>query len=235
MSPLEDVIFGMAPLGILTAMVGAIRVGGPKWMRAAVGRAQEGKGIVEVELMSSTSTDVCEMWDGERVIRILGSPSVAQLFYLVPDEAHTAAGSQSRGRADEWIPLLPPLTGDEIYDLKSAAEAKALRLSHGTNHENTVLNSESNQGPNLALNLGGHIVSSWELYVVAIIGTVLQVGVILFAGLTGIYEGGMFKKDGEHTEVCIALHGYWYDCAGYWNDSLLTPRPTEHRRADLGI
>jgi len=109
MTWMEDVIFGMAPLGILTAMVGAIRVGGPKWMKAAVGRAQEAKGIVEMELMSSTSTDVCEVWDGQRVIRMLGSPAVAQLFYFVPDDAHTAVDSQPIGQVNEEAHPLQPL------------------------------------------------------------------------------------------------------------------------------
>src|ERR1700760_2040012 len=41
MSWLEDVIFAMAPLGIITAIIGAVRVGGPNWLKAVVGRARE--------------------------------------------------------------------------------------------------------------------------------------------------------------------------------------------------
>jgi len=93
---------------------------------------------------------------------------------------------------------------DEIYDLKSAVAAETPLLvrtsSLAANHEDTSLNFESNQAPNLALNLGRHIVSSWELYVVAIIGTVLQLGVMLFAGLTGVYEKEEFMKDGKQPQ-----------------------------------
>lgn len=55
----DNIIFAMAPLGIITAIVGAIRVSGrPKWLKSVIGRARESRGNVEIELMSSTSTDV---------------------------------------------------------------------------------------------------------------------------------------------------------------------------------
>ncbi|KAF2177787.1 hypothetical protein K469DRAFT_541826, partial [Zopfia rhizophila CBS 207.26] len=38
---LDHIIFAMAPLGILTAIVGAIRVSGPSSARAFIGRARE--------------------------------------------------------------------------------------------------------------------------------------------------------------------------------------------------
>ena len=61
MTKVEDLIFAMAPLGIITAITGAIRVGGPSYLQAIIGRAREGKGVAEVELMSSTSADVFEL------------------------------------------------------------------------------------------------------------------------------------------------------------------------------
>ena len=33
----DNIAFAMAPLGIITAMVGAIRVGGPPWLKATIG------------------------------------------------------------------------------------------------------------------------------------------------------------------------------------------------------
>ncbi|KAK6512025.1 hypothetical protein TWF481_000923 [Arthrobotrys musiformis] len=82
LSWLDCVIFAMAPLGIITAIVSAIRVGGPTWLRAVIGRAREGKGDAELELMSSTSHDVCELWNGKSVIRAVGSPYVTEIFWL---------------------------------------------------------------------------------------------------------------------------------------------------------
>jgi len=78
MSWVENVIFAMAPLGIITAMTGAIRVGGPTWMKAVIGRAREGKGVVEVELMSSTSSNVCELWNSDGIVRVLGSAEILE-------------------------------------------------------------------------------------------------------------------------------------------------------------
>lgn len=75
-------IFALAPLGILTAIVGAIRVGGPPWLKAIIGRARENRATVELELMSSTSHEVCELWNGQGIIRTMGRPEILQLVYL---------------------------------------------------------------------------------------------------------------------------------------------------------
>ena len=72
----------MAPLGILTAIVAAIRVAGPSWSKSIIGRARENRAAVEVELMSSTSHEVCELWNGQGVIRTMGKPNIEQLIYI---------------------------------------------------------------------------------------------------------------------------------------------------------
>ena len=79
---LESFIFALAPLGILTAMVGAIRVGGPSWLKAVIGRARENQATVELELMTSTSHEVCELWNGHGVVRTMGKPQVQQIIYI---------------------------------------------------------------------------------------------------------------------------------------------------------
>lgn len=76
----DNIIFAMAPLGIITAIVGAIRVGGPAWLRAIIGRARENRAAAEVELMSSTSPDVCELWNGQNIVRMMGSPPILQII-----------------------------------------------------------------------------------------------------------------------------------------------------------
>jgi hypothetical protein len=79
---LDHIIFAMAPLGILTAVVAAIRVGGPSWLRVVIGRARENRATVEVELMSSTSHEVCELWNGQGIVRTIGRPEIQQIIYL---------------------------------------------------------------------------------------------------------------------------------------------------------
>jgi hypothetical protein len=53
----DNIIFAVAPLGIITAVVSAIRCSGPAGLKALVGRSREGRGTVEIELLSSTSSD----------------------------------------------------------------------------------------------------------------------------------------------------------------------------------
>ncbi|KAF1955649.1 hypothetical protein CC80DRAFT_564444 [Byssothecium circinans] len=72
----------MAPLGIISALVAAIRVAGPLWMRAIIGRARENRASVELEIMSSTSRDVGELWNGEAIVRSMGRPSVVELILI---------------------------------------------------------------------------------------------------------------------------------------------------------
>lgn len=72
----------MAPLGIITALVSAIRVSNVNWLKALIGRARENTADWEVELRSSTSQDVCELYNGKAIVRTIGRPMVKQLIYL---------------------------------------------------------------------------------------------------------------------------------------------------------
>jgi hypothetical protein len=59
----DNIILSMAPLGIITIIIAAIRVGCPSWFRAIIGKARESRADVEAELMSSTSAKVTrELW-----------------------------------------------------------------------------------------------------------------------------------------------------------------------------
>ncbi|KAL3439537.1 hypothetical protein BDV09DRAFT_191098 [Aspergillus tetrazonus] len=79
LSPLDNFIFAMAPLGILTAVVSAIRVCGSLSLRAFIGRAQEGDGTVEAELCSSTSRSVSELYNNGGIARVFGRPKILEI------------------------------------------------------------------------------------------------------------------------------------------------------------
>jgi hypothetical protein len=83
----DHILFAIGPLGVVTAIVSAIRVGGPSWLRAFIGRAREPRAEIERALMSSTSTEVCEIWSGESLVRVIGQPKMAELL-LVFEEDH---------------------------------------------------------------------------------------------------------------------------------------------------
>ncbi|KAK5993578.1 Ankyrin-R [Cladobotryum mycophilum] len=82
----DCIVLAMAPLGIITAIISAIRVGGPAWLKAIIGRATENLSAAELELMSSTSQEVCELWNGENVVRCQGSAPIWEFICLVPEE-----------------------------------------------------------------------------------------------------------------------------------------------------
>jgi len=201
----EDIIFAMAPLGIITAITGAIRVGGTRWMKAVIGRAREGNGVVEVELMSSTSSDVCELWNGDGVVRVLGSAHIIELFYLDP----TLPEHEDDQDDDRAVLLrsrnIQHSESAGIYDFESAKSTGNL-LEPKRPNPNQLNDVSSENGdfdkkaaPNIAINIGGQRVSDFEFRAVALIGISLQMGVIVFAGLSVIWPSwkGEFTKGGK--------------------------------------
>ncbi|KAK1764248.1 hypothetical protein QBC33DRAFT_595504 [Phialemonium atrogriseum] len=154
---IEGLIFACAPIGILTAVVSAIRVGGSRWLKAIVGRAREPDADVELELMSSTSSDVCELWNGAGIVRVVGSPSIIELIYRSPDEANLCNDGTD---------------GDKLEESLASSNADI-----------EVSRRFSASPPNIVLNVSGGIVRGWELMIAAAIGMVLQAGVLVYDGL----------------------------------------------------
>jgi hypothetical protein len=73
----------MGPVGIIPTLVIAIRVSGPQWLKTLVGRARESVSAAEVDLMSSTSSEVCELYNGKAIVRTTGKAMmVKQLIYI---------------------------------------------------------------------------------------------------------------------------------------------------------
>ncbi|KAF4946652.1 hypothetical protein FGADI_11041 [Fusarium gaditjirri] len=91
----DHLIFAMVPLGILTAITGAIRVHGPQVARSFIGRARETRALSEIELMSSTSQEVCELFNGSSIIRAMGRPKITQ-FLIFPELYDNLEGSYKK-------------------------------------------------------------------------------------------------------------------------------------------
>ena len=72
----------MAPLGILIALVSAFRVRRPVWLLAVVGRARESLAGAEFELMSSVSSEVCELWKRKAIVKSKGQSRIKQIVHL---------------------------------------------------------------------------------------------------------------------------------------------------------
>lgn len=109
----------VAPLGIITIMVSAIRVGGPTWLKSVVGRARENRAAAELELMSSTSQEVCELYNGESIVRCLGSGSIWQYICLIGKG--TGSGDTEGGNVKI-----------EFMTLEEAVSGGVLKMEKGT-------------------------------------------------------------------------------------------------------
>jgi len=88
---IDYLIFALAPIGIMTAIVSAIRVCGDPSLRAFIGRSREGDADVEAELCTSTSRDVCELFNKGGITRVFGSPQILEIVQIQKDPiAHSA-------------------------------------------------------------------------------------------------------------------------------------------------
>ncbi|KID82396.1 ankyrin repeat protein [Metarhizium guizhouense ARSEF 977] len=126
----DSIILAMAPLGIITIIASAIRVGGPSWLKAIIGRARENLAVAEAELMSSTSHEVCELWNGREVVRCMGSPSTAEFICLRPAKMKCTENGANQ------VP--------DILELKEALDKqylKELPSNDGASFWDTILDS----------------------------------------------------------------------------------------------
>ncbi|KAK3346333.1 hypothetical protein B0T25DRAFT_461123, partial [Lasiosphaeria hispida] len=239
----DNIILAMAPLGIITAIVGAIRVGGPSWLKAIIGRARESRAIPESELMSSTSNEVCELWNGQEIVRVMGSGPIREFIILLPVSGDEKEGQTKRATTptkarsnsvnnpnddqeiDQETPVIKTL---KFYEKKakddhhtsprpqpdSETRGGIEDLEKGPLHRNTdddpdsktntedrpsiiIIRNTNNCAPNLTLNIHNQV-GRGELYMVAILGIVLQFGVLVYCGLTTSYL--RLPKDGNPVD-----------------------------------
>ncbi|KAF5013973.1 hypothetical protein FDECE_61 [Fusarium decemcellulare] len=125
----DCMVLAMAPLGIITIIVSAIRVGGPMWLKAIVGRAKENMSAAEMELMSSTSREVCELYNGKSIVRCQGTAPVWEYICLFPKN--------------------PSSTEQEVrfITLDQAVERGLLNRIKGPSDDPSLTGNDSSKGP----------------------------------------------------------------------------------------
>ncbi|KAL6693684.1 hypothetical protein J3F84DRAFT_400942 [Trichoderma pleuroticola] len=193
----------MAPMGILTAIVSAIRVCGSPSLRAFIGRAQEGGGNTEAELCSSTSRNVCELYNNGGIERVFWRPKILEVVY---DPEHSFADEKAG-----------------IYTFQE------FRKSPGNNGIMPDTFAE-NFSPNLSLNVGIKRKPPAIFWTVAMIGMVLQAGVLVFAVLVTYYL--RWEKDGSHSEsyACpLTITGTLLLCGGIYLCAFLVGESTKEQ------
>lgn len=188
----DNIMFAMAPLGVLVIVTSAIRVAGHNGLRNLIGRASESKGSIEVELLSSTSEEVCEVWEGDktgRVVRTQGRREIVALLY----------------------------EGNNVYDFKKAQELQLITLSKGIIEDadslppNLVLNVG---GPMISTS------EQWRYAVFAILlqATVLLFDVAItyhpVGSLTGSHSGGLLATCAGTIILCVGIFACSYVVEG---------------------
>ncbi|SPO03464.1 uncharacterized protein DNG_06147 [Cephalotrichum gorgonifer] len=221
---LDYFIFCMAPIGVVTAIISAIRVCGHTSLRAFIGRSQEGDGLVEVELCTSTSRDVCELFTRGGITRVLGRPSILELVYI-PRKSGELPGSTNE------IPLylfrhhLESLTDPDTSEWK-----KQEGHASGTSGAETPFA----QNPNLSLNVGIKKQPDWVFYAVAATGFTLQAGLLALAGV-GVWIlrwslAGTGSSASRNYAPVMYITGTVLMCTGMWSCAALIGQATQERR-----
>lgn len=200
----------MAPLGILTAITGAIRVGGVSWLKRLIGRARENNAQVEIELLSSVSQEVCELWNGRSIIRSTGQPEVKQIIHIPAEKGDISPESFITINPETWSKNYrlkkrnsvasdtrskkcfdqSPAISPEQHSEKSTVTGRSNERDDNVDPESqlpedTVSLEEykeyKDMPPNISLNIHGGS-NSIKLWNYAIIATILQIAVLIWSG-----------------------------------------------------
>ncbi|PVH67645.1 hypothetical protein DL98DRAFT_555074 [Cadophora sp. DSE1049] len=193
----DNIIVAMAPLGIITAIVGAIRVGGPSWLRAIIGRTGETRAAAETELMSYTSHEVCELWNGQEIVRVMGKGLIREFIVLLPEgsgESREMLVMQLDDVENKYLPTYKPTIRDSIFgkhfrrgqdpetallglgaqELRDSSKSKNAKEGsnpeHGTGLDSPsviIVRNTAANAPNLTLNAHSQF-GRGELYLVAV-------------------------------------------------------------------
>ncbi|KAJ6257013.1 Ankyrin-2 [Drechslerella dactyloides] len=208
----DNVIFAMAPLGLVTAVVSAIRVAGTPSMRAFIGRAQESPGSAEVELLSCTSETTSELFNEGGIARVFGDPRILEVMVRPVDDGDGKGlliGLFSEVGGAYWhevTPLGRAVVGKRVY--KSPCHR-----------------------PNLSLNVRITKVFPVVQYTATMVGVLLQTGVLVFGGLTVYkYPDKFLTQEGKPAEAYafpLMLCGTLMVCLGAFLCAFIIERSTD--------
>lgn len=130
----------MAPVGIITIIVSDIRVAGPRWLKAVIGRARENVVAAELEVMSSTSSEVCELWNEQTraVIRCPGAADICEFICIYPT-------SLMKKKPEQRIATVGRVL---IMDIQQAKLKPTSDVKSDGTHDSNCRDEESNPASN---------------------------------------------------------------------------------------
>lgn len=217
-------IFSMEPLGIITTVVSVIRVRGGPSLRAFIGRAQEGAGTIEAELCSSTSHDVCEVYNNGGIARIFGRPKLLEVIFKkeAPDTEFedsyevTPGGSLEVRNAkaglytfEQYFKEQNPVSGPVEWELDQGSSASRFARRWFKGRKDPALAKSEvafAPNPNLTLNLWMKRPHRAWLPFVSLIGFILQAGIVCFA-IIATYVFGFRKDDEQPPRYAVPFMG----------------------------
>ncbi|KAJ3532020.1 hypothetical protein NM208_g8622 [Fusarium decemcellulare] len=216
---LDYLIFAMGPIGVLTAIVSTIRVCGHSSLRAFVGRSQEGEGTIEAELCTSTSRDVCELFNRGGIARVLGRPVVLELVYSPPRPNETLSADGGLDLSKAYFSKTPSRHQTEGWQRVKGS------VFERPSTERTLA-EEFAPNPNLSLNVGIVKRPKWVFVAIAITGVLLQAGVITVAGV-GVWILGWNLNGGrsptsKNYAPFMFIGGTSLMCIGMWGCAYLS-------------
>ncbi|RPA76684.1 ankyrin [Ascobolus immersus RN42] len=237
-------IFAMAPLGILTAIVSAIRVAGTAGLRAFIGRAKEGGGQAEAELCSSTSREVCELYNNGGIARVFGRPKLLEIvhdrratnadFYPTEDnpKATPKAGLYTFQEYMEYLKETEGSNEDaEWTEGGVQSQIHKQGASPDTEHNKPIKEGPAfAPNPNLSLNVGIKQRPKWVFTTAAMFGLLIQSFVVVWAILTRYVLDGFVRSSSEDKyAVPMTVIGTFMLCFGNGYCAWLIERTTKER------
>ena len=179
---LDCIIFAIAPLGVLTAVVSVIRICGDGALKAFIGRAQEGSGVAELALCSSIGKDTADLYLHGTITRVFGHPYILEVIHTPRQEC-----------VNSEDPIAPGiLCAFDDYQLTGRGQNEWVKdgfrvPDHECNNDNLHrsyserIHPKDRLNPNLRLNLGFKRPARWILASLAAFAVALQSSMIVFA------------------------------------------------------
>ena len=200
----------MAPLGILTAVAGAIRVNGASWLKRLIGRARESNADVEIELLSSVSQEVCELWNGRSIVRSTGQPEIKQIIHIPAENGDISPESFITKNPETWCgdyrlrsrdlyatdngsrksfgqsPAMPSEQYSKMPTIAGRSSEKDGNIDPesqppGDANDREEFEDDKEIPPNISLNIHGGS-NPIELWICALVATILQLAGLVWSG-----------------------------------------------------
>ncbi|UKZ67001.1 uncharacterized protein TrAtP1_008165 [Trichoderma atroviride] len=215
-------IFAMAPIGIISTITAVIRLYGNSSLRAFIGKAKERQITAEAELCTSTSEDVCELFDKGGITRVFGRSDIIELVYI-PTELN----------AEPRFHLFTQYLKNDAGNTRWSEISKRKRHAGSDSAKSDSKYVEFAPKPNISLNLGLKRQSTVVLYIVAAIGLMLQSGIIIFAGIgpwiLGWNAQKLSSEAAQDYAPGIFIAGTVALCLGIWSCAVLVGQTSDGR------